>query len=135
MATSPNGAPNVKFGAALTFVQQFLGYLVNEVESFPTIPASSPTSPFLPQNGDRVGLLIANTGLNNAFIGLGPTVGGNFGFFLVANGGAIAFNVRDDFTLTTRSWWGASIGASNIFYVLEIIGVKALGPGTQAGTQ
>lgn len=135
MSTLPTPAPNPKFGAALTFVQNFLGYLVNEVESFPTIPASSPTSPFLASNGDRVGLLIANTGLNNAFIGLGPTVGSNFGFLLVANGGAIAFNVRDDFTLTTRAWWGASIGASNIFYVLELIGVKALGPGTFGGSQ
>lgn len=132
MAASPNGSA-FRFGAALSVVQNLFGYLINEVESFPTITTGTPTSPFITQNADRLGLVIANTGLNVAYVGLSSLVGSNFGFLLTANGGSISLNIRDDLTLTTRAWWGAAVGASDVLYVLELIGVKPLAVGATPG--
>ena len=133
MATSPIVAAPA-FGAALTVVQNIFGYIINEVESFPSIATTSPTAPFIPQNGDRLGLVLVNTAVNQMFVGLSPAVGSLDGIVLSPNGGAIAMNVRDDMTLTTRAWWALSITAPGILYVLEIIGVKAVGPGKGVGT-
>lgn len=132
MATTPNGSL-AAYGAALTYTQKLLGYIVNEVESFPGVPATSPTAPFIPQNGDRVGLLIANVGLQTVYVGLSSAVGAANGFLLVPNGGAIAINAKDDFTLTSRAWWSFATPSPSSLYVLELIGVRALPVGVGVG--
>lgn len=125
----PASGSLVKFGAALTYIQNLLGYIVNEVDQTQGVAAASPTSPFVSQNGDRVGLLVANIGLQNVFIALTPAVGTGSGFLIVPNGGAIAFNARDDFTLVTRAWWAFATPSPSSIYILELIGVKALPSG------
>ena len=134
MATiTPGIAAPFTFGAALSWVQVNLGWLVDEVESFPGIPTSAPTAPFLPQNADRLALVMFNLGLNNLFVALNPNVNNTSGILLTANGGAVSLNVRDDFTLTTRAWFGISVTAPGTLYVLEIIGRVKLPPGTKPG--
>lgn len=134
MATTVTPAPTLKFGAALTYVQNLLGYLVNEIDEVFTLQITNPTVPFIQQNGDRLGLVIVNTSTNPAFIGLSSAVGpSNQGIYLPASGGSISMDARTDFTLPTRAWWGIATGGITVIYVLEIIGVKALPPGAFGG--
>lgn len=133
MASPPiNG--NFKFGAALTAVQSKLGYLLNIVESDPLLGTSNPTAPFLPNNADRVGLIIVNTSVNQCFVGLSQSQIVNlFGILLNQNGGSVTMQVNDDFTLPSHDWWGIAIGAPSQLYVVELIGIKALPPNTVPG--
>jgi hypothetical protein len=133
MSTLPNTA-GYTFGAALTWTQGEYGYLISEVESFPSIATVAPANQFLPNNGDRLGLVIINTSLNNIFVGLSNQVSSLFGILLTANGGSLTANVRQDLTLPTRAWFGFSpSGVPTTIYVLEIIGVKQLPPRTAPG--
>lgn len=133
MATTPNAAL-VKYGAALTYVQNLLGYIIDERDQTQGVAAATPTSPFVSQNGDRVGLLVANVGLQTVFIALSSAVGSANGFQLQPNGGAIAFDARTDFTLTTRAWWAFATPSPSSIYILELIGVRALPPTSGVGT-
>ena len=134
MATLPTTPAGYTFGAALTWVQKEYGYLINEVESFPGSPSTPPTSPFVPNNGDRLALAVVNIGISNVYIGLSAGVSGGNGILLVANGGSFTIDVRRDMTLPSRAWWTVSSGTPNPLYVLELIGVRALQPGTVPGT-
>lgn len=127
--SSPTLPAGFTFGAALTNTQQRLGYIINEVESNPLITVGAPTAPFLPQNADRVGLIIVNTSINTAFIAVSQAEVNNvFGILLSPNGGSVTMQVRDDWTLPSRAWWGTASGGSAQMYVLELIGVRALPP-------
>lgn len=113
-------------GAALNFVQVYLGYLINEVESFPTLNTGNPTAPFLAGNADRVGLLFCNFGNNLVQLSTNPSVLTSGGILLNSNGGIISMNVRDDFTLPARAWWGAATSVAQAIYVLELIAAAPL---------
>lgn len=132
MATTPGAV--FTYGAALTNTQQRLGYLVNQIESFPTLGTTPPTAPFIGNNADRVGLIIVNVSLNPVFIGVSQaTVQATNGILLNPSGGAVTMQVRDDWTLPSSAWWGEATGGSAQIYVLELIGWKALPPGTVPG--
>lgn len=122
------------FGAALTNTQQRLGYIINEVESSPTALSTVPATQILTQNADRVGLIIVNISINTCFVGtIQANVTNAVGILLSPNGGSITMQVRDDWTLPSRSWFGLGSGGNAQLYVLELIGVKALAPNTVPG--
>lgn len=104
---------------ALRFTELQLGGPCTENESVP-IALTSPTL-LVNGNGDRVGLLMMNLGSNNAFVTIGPTPSSTSGILLAANGGFITLNVRDDFTLCTRNWYGIANSSGVQIYVLEIV--------------
>lgn len=111
-------------GAAREWTQQELGGPCNEQESNPTIATSVTT--VIEGNGDRVGLVMINLGTNNVFVSLASDVGSSKGVFLAPSGGAVTLDVRDDFTLVSRKWFGIAITGSSVVYVLEIVRSKIM---------
>jgi hypothetical protein len=107
------------YGGALDYTRRFLGGLVQEQESFPLVGTTIIN--FLPLNADRVGLLIVNLGASSTFVSINSSVSSSQGIILLANGGSFSANVTEDFTLTSRGFWGVTTVGSNALYVLEII--------------
>lgn len=122
MATTPTPGGS-RYGAALYATSKRLGYVLNEVESTPGLQVTTPLSPFVGSNADRVGLLISNFGPNNIYISLGSTPVATAALLLTAGGGTITMDVRDDFTLPTRAWFGVSPAGAQLIYVLELIAI------------
>ena len=130
MATTPTTASAFQFAANLTWVQKELGWLVNEVESFPTVAQTPGVTQLLPQNGDRVGLFMMNGTADTIYVSINSGVSSIQGIALNPNGGSVTLKIRDDFTLITRAWWGVSYGGPGSLYILELIGMVQLPPGT-----
>ena len=107
------------YGGALDFSARTLGGLVNSVETFLTMTTTA--AQIVNNNGDRVGLLIMNTGSPQVFISLSNSPSSTQGILLAGLGGFFSINVRDDFTLTQRSWSGIAATGTPSLYVLEII--------------
>lgn len=104
--------------AALYFTQQELGGATTEQETIATVGTTG--SVITKGNGDRVGLIFMNVGSIDAYISLNPLAGVFNAITIVAGGGVITMNVRDDFTLPTREWSASSASATTQIYVLEI---------------
>lgn len=130
IATAPG---TFRFAANLTWVQKELGWLIDEVESFPTISNSGVGSLIVPQNGDRVGMTFVNGTSNTIVVALNSFPSTLFGIPIAPNGGAISFKIRDDFTLIARAWYGFSTPGNGSLYVSELIGRVPLPPGTAPG--
>lgn len=105
--------------AALAFTEAELGGPCYEVESSPATAAV--VAQIVPNNGDRVGLLIVNISGNSTVIGVTSAVGQSKGIPLAAGGGFFSCNVRDDFTLPAREWLSFGNAVASNLYVLEII--------------
>lgn len=112
-------AGKVATGAALQFAIDQLGGPVYELESNPTIGAAVAT--VIEGSGDRVGLLIVNLGANDLYISLNSGVSSTNGIKLAASGGLAAFDVRDDFTLPARKFFGISPNGNTSVYVYELV--------------
>src|SRR5215470_19636840 len=110
---------DVFIGAALQFWRDLFGGVAVENEN--TVSVGASTVSIINGNGDRLGLLIMNLGANNTFVAMSSAVGTSFGILLSANGGFVAFNVRDDFTMQTRQFFANTpSGGSSTIYTLEL---------------
>lgn len=123
----PNTPLTYSTSAALLFTEQELGGPCTEVESFPS-PGNTGSIVIAQGNGDRVGLLMLNIGLSDAFIAVSRNPGINTGIRLVSQSGFFSCNVRDDFTLPSREWSAIGVAGTTI-YVLEIIRFTSLAVG------
>jgi hypothetical protein len=113
----------VSMGAALEFVEQLLGGPVTQLESAPTVNAT--VKQLLNNNGDRVGLLLVNLGSFNVNVGPTAAIAGASGIPLVASGGFLSLNVRDDFTFASREWYaGQGNAGGSVIYILEYVRVS-----------
>ena len=110
---------DVFIGAALSYWRDLFGGVAVENEN--TISVSTSVLSAINGNGDRMGLLLMNLGSANSFVAISSAVSATFGVLLGANGGFIAMNVRDDFTLQTRQWWAVCpAGGPSTLYTLEL---------------
>ena len=114
----------VAIGAARQYTQDLLGGACVENESSPS--ANTTVSVAVDGNGDRVGLLIVNLSANIVYIGLSSATSASDGIELAGGGGLAAFNVREDFTLTSRRWYCIAPAGASQLYVLEINRVALL---------
>lgn len=104
-------------GAARAFTEAALGGPCNEFEDSVTVQTTATS--IVNNSPDRVGLVIINLGANDIYIGLTPAVSTTNGIKLPANGGSVSMNVRDDFILPSRQWWGIANGGTSATYELE----------------
>lgn len=111
--------------AALLFTEQELGGPCTETET--TYTVGNAVQQIIAQgNGDRVGLLIINTGVNNVYFALAGIASATNGIPLIGGGSFFICNVRDDFTLPSRQFTATSAGGSSTIYVLEIVRFRPL---------
>ena len=113
------------FGAALAYAIQQLGGMLNEVDSNPTCQLTA--TKLLNGNGDRVGLIIVNAGANPVWLSFTADVSTTNGIQLAPSGGNISMNVRDDFTLPTRDWWGIATGGTSQIFIIELVRIDQSG--------
>ena len=115
---------SVAIGAAFVLSEKLLGGVISEQESIITLNAVTPVQ-VCTNNPDRVGLVIQNVGSNQATIAISASQAIAFnGIQLVGSSGVVSLIVRDDFTLTTRQWWGACQSGPGTLYVLEVFRIN-----------
>ena len=107
-------------GAARVFTNSQLGGPTTEQESQVALNTVNLTF-VVNNNAERVGLTVVNIGANDAFLEITSGGAGTPGLHLSANGGTVNMNVRDDFTLPSRAFYGYSTVGATTVYVLEII--------------
>lgn len=112
MATRP------KYGAALEYTIQALGGLLQEIETV-TACTANVYNKLVNGNGDRVAIVIVNTGANDVFVGFSSAVSSSQGIRLGANGGALTLTVSEDYTLCTREIGAICSAGPNNVYTLE----------------
>jgi len=134
VAGAPNPATQVSpdykppfVGAARAFTQLQLGGPCTEQDS--QVTATNTAAIFLQGNADRVGLLMINLGANDVYLSLTSSVSTTQGIKLPQSGGNVSMNVRDDFTLPSRTFYGITNAATSAVYVLEIIRADTTIPG------
>lgn len=111
--------PNIAKGAARAFTEAQLGGPIVETDSNPT--AQTAATILIQSNGDRVGLVVINLGINDVYLALNSGVSNTNGIKLNKQGGNVAMNVRDDFTLPSRAWYAIGDGGTSQVYVLELL--------------
>jgi len=106
-------------GAALAYTQQLLGGPVFEQDS--SVTTSANIQQLVPGNGDRVALVIINTGSNDAMIWLDSTISSTVGIRIAASGGSVTMEVTEDFTLPSRQWFCLQINGATPLAVIELV--------------
>lgn len=106
-------------GAALDFAIKELGGPVNVIPGSPVLTTTK--SQIVNFNGDRVGLVIINLGVNDVFIVPGNVSSVSTGIRLFASGGSVSMNLRDDLVLPSYEWWGVTNSGSSALYILEVV--------------
>lgn len=110
---------NVVTGAARRYTDAQLGGPTTDQDS--SVICQTTAGIVLQGNPDRVGLLVLNLGNNDVYLALTSAAGTSFGSKLPANGGNFSCNVRDDFTLPSRTFYGLANGGTSALYFLEVI--------------
>lgn len=70
-------------------------------------------------DGGRLALLIVNTGANPVLLRAGRPATAAIGIRLVANGGHVSMNYKDDFSLVGKEWNGLATAGTSTLYVQE----------------
>lgn len=106
-------------GAALDWLHHEYGegYL-EEVELAPNTAAAPAL--VVPGDPDSLSLTMVNMGVFDIFLTLIQNATAGTGIRLGANGGSVSITVRDDATLPTRAWYGASPGGASTLYTLRL---------------
>lgn len=108
----------IPLGAALEYLRKEFGGDFEESEV--TGLATQAGVQIVPFDPERVSLTIINLDVVALWIRPNPYPTSNANITLVANGGSFTINAKDDFTLTTRAWFGAGSTASALFYSLAV---------------
>lgn len=77
----------------------------------------------LPLRPQRLGLVLANLGANNAYVMWDNLPSASRGLLLAANGGTINFIWDEDFSLVARGFWAIAIGGAVDYSALEIVSI------------
>lgn len=120
-------ANQVSKGAALEYAEKLLGGPLNEVDSNPTVNTSVAIA--VQGNGDRLGLVMINSGANDIMLALDSGVSSTNGIRLGANGGSVSMNVTQDFTLCTRAWYALSLLGASQLTVIELYRINLASEG------
>lgn len=82
------------------------------------------SAPLLPNNPDRVALVIINLSANLIYISPQDPAGAANGIRLDANGGWRSLVWDEDFELISHQWFAIAAGAGSAVFWIESIGVK-----------
>lgn len=110
MATSP--------GAAAQLIESLMGGPVEVVQT--TVSVGATITGLVLNDPDRVGLTFVNLGLSDAYITPDNQPSATRGISLLASGGSITLNARDDGVLVSSQWSGVTASGSSVFYVVSL---------------
>lgn len=109
----------VSVGANQEFVEGEYGGPVDEQSA--TLVIGPSVSRIVDNNPEAVSFTLLNLGSNNLFVALDDSVSASHGILLVANGGSMSLNVRNDQELPARAWFAiAPKGNTDVFYIRNV---------------
>lgn len=78
---------------------------------------SATTTPqrFLPNNPNRISMMVVNGGSNDILIWTDASVSSTKGFRLAANGGEVEFYYEKHLDLSAKEWWVVSVASTSAF--------------------
>lgn len=88
-------------GAVGKYVQEALG---GPCEARPTVTTAALLETVLINNDDRVAFIVVNLTTSDIYLAPRRYPGADRGLLLQANGGLVAFSVRDDFVMPALQW-------------------------------
>ena len=103
--------------AALWIAREYAGRIEEKVE-VKSIGVTAES--VIPNDGERLFVLLVNLSTNLMYIGFDEAVGPDKGIFLAANGGSYAIDVREDMVLPTFQHYAVSAGAASSLYVVTL---------------
>lgn len=111
-------------GRLADLVQKEMGGKTRVRFAAPGLVLGVAASRIVPQNANRLGLVIVNLSANNVFIAFDNQVSASHGIFLAPNGGSISMNYKDDFELVGFEVFGIASAAGSNIYCIEVIGER-----------
>ena len=112
----------ITVGAALEFVQKMYGGQIQVIETQLTV-LQAVNRLIVPQNADRVGLIITNDGpLDLPNLGTNPTGLAVITGIYLANSASVSMTVWQDLVLPSLAWYGfQNLGSSTVITTTEVI--------------
>lgn len=102
------------------FIQHLYG-LSSNVTVRTSSPSVGTTPTLVGKNAPaRFAFFVVNLSANSCYGSITPTVSATNGFLIVASGGLIGTNAKDDLLLPTSEWWIVCAAPSSQLYVQEI---------------
>lgn len=105
-------------GAAAHWIAREYGGRMEENTVVESIGVTA--SSVIPNDPERLFLLLVNLSTNLMYIGFDEQVGAGRGIFLAANGGSYVVDVREDLVLPTYQHFAVSTGNNSNLYVLSV---------------
>ena len=101
------------------FINHLYG-LAGNVTVRPSAPTVGTTATLVAKFAPaRFALLICNESANQCELSPNPLVTTTYGFVLVASGGCLQTNVKDDLLLPAQEWWSLCSASSSQLYMQE----------------
>ncbi len=91
-----------------------------------TVAVGAGVTQLVDHDFERVGLIFVNTGAAAATLAPNKQVNLTGGVLLVAAGGSLSLNVRDDLVLPGFEWSAISSAAGTSIYVLQVVRFKGI---------
>ena len=91
-----------------------------------TVAVGAGVTQLVDHDFERVGMVFVNTGAVAATIAPNKAAIITNGILLVAAGGSLTVNVRDDLVLPGFEWSAISSGAGTTIYVLQVVRFKGI---------
>jgi len=85
-----------------------------------TVSLGTSPAELVPNNPDRLALLIINLSTNSVYVALDASVSSSKGMLLAPSGGSGSFSIDEDFQLVGWAIWGIATGAGSPLYVIEV---------------
>ena len=124
-------SPNLS--AALQYVAK--EYPGQYEEDDALVAVGTAATPVVLADPERMSVGFSNVGTTDIYMQPKSAVGLANGILLLAGGGSLTLNVRDDLTLPTLEWWAYSTAAGGAIYAVSIrrFALPAGGAGSGAG--
>jgi len=94
---------------------------VRTMASHKTVSLGTSPAEVVPNNPDRLALLIINLSTNSVYLALDASVSSSKGMLLCSSGGSGSFSLEEDFQLVGWAIWGVATGAASPLYVIEVL--------------
>jgi len=103
-------------GAAAQYIEKEFGGAFEEADE--TVSVGTSATRVVGHNPDCVAIVFINLGANTVYLKPANNPSSTSGIKMVASGGFLSMNVRDDLTLPSLEWYGiADTAASDLYYI------------------
>jgi len=103
-------------GALAEVVERLVG-VETKARDWVADVSTTPTR-ILPNNPDRLEVVVVNSSANNAYLGLTSEVAVGEGLVVPNGNGSVVLTARDDGEMVGREWWAVSDAAIQLYILV-----------------